>query len=53
MVGVLILFFGLVLFFSERIPAILGSEDENIIGVFITIFSAIAWASYALAQKNC
>ncbi len=50
--GVLILFAGLVLFFSERIPVIIESADENIIGVFITIFSALAWASYALAQKQ-
>jgi len=50
--GVLILFVGLLLFFSERIPAILQSDDENILGVFITIFSAVAWASYALAQKK-
>lgn len=50
--GVIILIAGLALFFSERIPAIIESADENIIGVFITVFSALAWASYALAQKK-
>ncbi len=50
--GALILFLGLGLFFNQRIPVIMASTEESIVGVWITAISAVAWAGYALAQKK-
>ena len=50
--ALLVLVVGLIVFFNERIPQILASQDENIIGVWLTIAAASSWAVYALIQKR-
>lgn len=52
LIGAIMLFGGLGLFFNQRIPIILSSSQESIEGVVLVVFSAVAWASYALAQKR-
>lgn len=50
--GAVILIIGLGIFFNQRIPVILASAQESLIGIYLTLCSAIAWATYALLQKK-
>ncbi len=52
LIGALMLFSGLGLFFNQRIPVILTSTTESIEGVVLVVISATAWAMYALSQKK-
>lgn len=49
--GTAVLLLGLTLFFNQRLPQIIASESEDMIGIYIIAGSALAWASYALCQK--
>lgn len=50
--GAMVLFVGMGLFFNQRLPVIIASVEESIDGVIIVVFSAVAWAAYALTQKK-
>lgn len=50
-VGIVTLLVGLALFFQHRLPQILASETENVLGIALIIGAALAWAGYALIQK--
>lgn len=49
--GAALLILGLGLFFNQRLPQILSSTTENVMGIFVIAFSAVCWAGYALLQK--
>lgn len=44
--------FGMVLFFEDQIHSLLTSANQYLTGTLILILAAIAWAVYALAQKQ-
>lgn len=50
-VGISILLVGLSLFFNKRLPEIIASQGDELIGIGIILFSAVVWAGYALIQK--
>jgi len=43
---------GLLLFFNERLPALVSLSGAEAAGVVMVIVSAVVWAAYALAQKQ-
>jgi drug/metabolite transporter (DMT)-like permease len=49
--GALMLFFGLILFFNDRLANLFLSLSQFTTGVLIILFAATAWAAYALMQK--
>lgn len=49
--GALVLFSGLLLFFNDRLPLLLGSLNQYSIGVIMLVLAAITWAIYGLLQK--
>lgn len=50
--GFLLLGSGLLLFFHHRLDALLAGSDAYATGVLLVLVSAVAWAAYALAQKQ-
>ena len=51
-VGLAVLVVGLLLFFNQRLPALLALSGAEAIGVGLVIVAGIVWAGYALAQKQ-
>lgn len=51
-VGAWLLVFGLLLFFNDRLASLLTQFGSEATGVLLVIVAAIAWACYALAQKQ-
>ncbi len=51
-IGLMAIVIGLALFFHNRLSELFTSLSQYSIGVFITLLSAAALASYALAQKQ-
>lgn len=50
--GVAIVVGGLLLFFNERLPALVSLSSAEAVGVAMVMTGAIMWATYALAQKQ-
>lgn len=51
-IGVSALFAGLMLFFNDRLIELVSSLSTYTLGVIITIFAALTWVVYGLAQKR-
>ncbi len=51
-IGLLVLVAGLLLFFNQRLPALLGLSGAEAVGVGLVVVAAVVWAAYALAQKQ-
>ncbi|MDP5207468.1 DMT family transporter [Alishewanella sp. SMS9] len=51
-VGLLLNYSGLLLFFNERLLSLIVQASNETLGVILVIFAAITWAAYALAQKQ-
>jgi len=51
-IGAWLLVFGLLLFFNDRLALLLTQFDSEGVGVLLVIVAAVAWACYALAQKQ-
>ncbi len=51
-VGLAVLVAGLLLFFNQRLPALLALSGAEAIGVGLVVVAGIVWAAYALAQKQ-
>ncbi len=51
-VGLVVLVVGLLLFFNQRLPALLALSGAEALGVGLVIVAGIVWAAYALAQKQ-
>ena len=51
-IGLAVLVAGLVLFFNQRLPALLALSGAEALGVGLVIVAGIVWAAYALAQKQ-
>jgi drug/metabolite transporter (DMT)-like permease len=51
-VGVIILVGGLLLFFNQRLPALLRLSGTEALGVGLVVVAGAVWAAYALAQKQ-
>ncbi len=51
-IGLVVLIVGLVLFFNQRLPALLRLAGSEGLGVAIVVVAGIVWAAYALAQKQ-
>ena len=49
--GAVCLLIGLTLFFNQRLPQILASESEDVLGIVFIVIAAVTWAGYALCQK--
>jgi drug/metabolite transporter (DMT)-like permease len=49
--GTVLILLGLALFFSDKLERLFASLNHYSLGVIIIIFSATAWAGYALIQK--
>jgi len=50
--GVVALVAGLLLFFNDRLGALVSLSGTEAIGVMLVVISAVVWAFYALAQKQ-
>ncbi|MFQ5349250.1 MAG: DMT family transporter [Thermoanaerobaculia bacterium] len=50
--GLAVLIAGLLLFFNQRLPALLKLSGTEAVGVGLVVVSGIVWAAYALAQKQ-
>lgn len=50
--GLGLLILGLLLFFNQRLPALVALSGSEGRGVGILVIAALSWASYALAQKR-
>lgn len=50
--GAVILVVGLLLFFNERLVALILQAGNETLGVLLVIAAAVTWAVYALAQKQ-
>lgn len=50
-IGALSLIGGLLLFFNHRLPQIVASESEDVLGIVFIVIAALTWAGYALCQK--
>ena len=50
--GALLLVAGLLLFFNERLVALILQAGTETLGVLLIIAAAVTWAGYALAQKQ-
>ncbi len=51
-IGLGVLSGGLLLFFNERLPALVSLSGAEAVGVALVVVSAVVWAAYALAQKQ-
>lgn len=51
-VGLCLLLGGMLTFFHERLGELFGNFTGYAFGVFLVVVSAVAWALYALAQKQ-
>lgn len=51
-IGLGVLLAGLLLFFNDRVPALVRLNGAEAAGVALVLLSAIVWAAYALAQKQ-
>ena len=51
-IGLAVLVAGLLLFFNQRLPALLALSGAEALGVGLVIVAGIVWAAYALAQKQ-
>ncbi len=51
-IGAWMLVFGLLLFFNDRLALLLTQFSAEGIGLLLVIAAAVAWACYALAQKE-
>ncbi len=51
-IGAWLLVFGLLLFFNDRLALLLTQFGSEGFGVLLVIVAAVAWACYALAQKQ-
>ncbi len=51
-IGLTLLVLGLLLFFNQRLPALLTLSGSEGRGVAILVVAALSWAAYALAQKR-
>ncbi len=51
-IGAWLLVFGLLLFFNDRLALLLTQFGSEGIGLLLVIAAAVAWACYALAQKQ-
>lgn len=51
-VGAWLLVFGLLMFFNDRLALLLTQFGAEALGVLLVIIAAVAWAAYALAQKQ-
>lgn len=49
--GAVCLIAGLALFFNQRLPQIISSPSEDVVGIGIIVIAALTWAAYALCQK--
>jgi drug/metabolite transporter (DMT)-like permease len=50
--GVAIVVAGLLLFFNDRLPALVSLSSTEAMGVALVVAGAAVWATYALAQKQ-
>ena len=50
--GLLVLVAGLLLFFNQRLPALLDLSGAEAVGVGLVVVAGVVWAAYALAQKQ-
>lgn len=50
--GMAVLVLGLVLFFNEQLQSLITETSKYLLGSSILVLAAIAWAVYALAQKQ-
>jgi drug/metabolite transporter (DMT)-like permease len=50
--GLFVLASGMVLFFHNRLGEVLGEAGDYSLGMFLIFVAAVAWAVYALAQKQ-
>jgi drug/metabolite transporter (DMT)-like permease len=50
--GLFVLASGMVLFFHNRLGEVLGEAGDYSLGMFLIFLAAVAWAVYALAQKQ-
>ena len=50
--GLVVLVFGLLLFFNDRLAALVSLSGSEAVGVFLVVIGSIVWAAYALAQKQ-
>ena len=51
-IGLAVLVAGLLLFFNQRLPALLALSGAEALGVGLVIVAGVVWAAYALAQKQ-
>ncbi len=51
LLGAIVLFVGLLLFFNQRLIDLFSQFGDYAIGVGLIVFAAVTWAVYALAQK--
>lgn len=51
-VGMAVLVLGFALFFHEQLQSLVTAASEYLIGSFLLVIAAAAWAIYALAQKQ-
>lgn len=51
-IGAWMLALGLLLFFNEKLTVLLSQFSTEIVGMLLVVVAAIAWACYALAQKQ-
>ena len=50
--GTLLIVIGLLLFFNDRLLALVRFDNEETFGVVVVIVAAITWTAYALLQKK-
>ena len=51
LIGVLVFFSGLMLFFNEKLISIFNQLNEYSLGIFYLLIAAVTWAIYGLCQK--
>lgn len=51
-IGLVVLVAGLLLFFNQRLPALLALTGREAVGVGLVVIAGVVWAAYALAQKQ-
>lgn len=52
LIGALVLFGGLLLFFNERLGLLFGGDREYMVGVVAMLLAALTWSVYGLMQKT-
>lgn len=50
--GLVVLVLGLLLFFNDRLAALVRLSGAEAIGVLLVVLASVVWAAYALAQKQ-